>query len=174
MLANFSTTLALIDVNGQQADSIKVTTNAYGSYSGKFTLPSNVLNGQFHLQDKKTNGSIYFSVEEYKRPKFYTEIAKPAGSYRLNDSIKVIGTAKAYAGNNIDGAAVKYRVVRKTIMPMWYYGWGHKIWPPSSSKEVEVAHGTTTTKANGSFEITFKALPDLGVDKKTSPASTMK
>jgi uncharacterized protein YfaS (alpha-2-macroglobulin family) len=169
VLANFSTTLVLIDVNGQQVDSIKVTTNAYGSYSGKFTLPSNVLNGQFHLQDKKTNGSIYFSVEEYKRPKFYTEIAKPAGSYRLNDSIKVTGTAKAYAGNNIDGAAVKYRVVRQTIMPMWFYGWGRKIWPPYSSEEVEIAHGTTTTRADGSFTVTFKALPDLSVDKKDQP-----
>lgn len=170
ILANFSTTLALFDVNGQQVDSVKVTTNAYGSYSGKFTLPSNVLNGAFRIQDMKTNGSNSFSVEEYKRPKFQTVIAKPAGSYRLNDSIKVTGTAKAYAGNNIDGAAVQYRVVRKTIMPLWYYGWGRKIWPPYSREEVEIAHGTTTTKADGSFDIVFKALPDLSVDKKDQPA----
>ncbi|AXY75818.1 alpha-2-macroglobulin [Paraflavitalea soli] len=169
IVANFSTTLALFDVNGQQVDSIKVTTNAYGSYSGKFTLPANVLNGSFRIQDMKTNGNNNFSVEEYKRPKFQTEIAKPAGSYQLNDSIKVTGTAKAYAGNNIDGASVQYRVVRKTIMPMWIYGYGRKIWPPYSREEVEIAHGTTTTKTDGSFDITFKALPDLSVDKKDQP-----
>jgi len=169
IVANFATTLALFDVNGQQVDSIKVTTNAYGSYSGKFTLPSNVLNGSFRIQDMKTNSSKHFSVEEYKRPKFQTEIAKPAGSYRLNDSIKVTGTAKAYAGNNIDGASVQYRVVRKTIMPMWFYGYGRKIWPPYGGEEVEIAHGTTTTKTDGSFDITFKALPDLSVDKKDQP-----
>lgn len=169
VVTNFPTTVILYDVNRQVIDSVKVTTNAYGSYSGKFTLPSNVLNGQFSIQDKKTSHSIYFSVEEYKRPKFYTEIAKPAGTYKLNDSIRVTGTAKAYAGNNIDGAAVKYRVVRKTIIPLWYYGWGKMIWPPQRGKEVEIAHGTTTTKADGSFTVTFKALPDLSIDKKGQP-----
>lgn len=169
IVTNYTTTIMLFDVNNQKVDSLQVTTNAYGAYSGKFTLPSNVLNGSFRLFDMKTNGDISFSVEEYKRPKFYTEIAKPAGSYRLNDSIKVTGTAKAYAGNNIDGAAVKYRVVRKTIMPLWYYGYGKMIWPPHSREEVEIAHGTVTTKADGSFSITFKALPDLSVNKKDQP-----
>ena len=169
IVTNYTTTLMLFDVNNQKVDSLQVTTNAYGAYSGKFTLPSNVLNGSFRLFDMKTNGDISFSVEEYKRPKFYTEIAKPAGSYRLNDSITVTGTAKAYAGNNINGAAVKYRVVRKTIMPLWYYGYGKMIWPPYSREEVEIAHGAVTTKADGSFTITFKALPDLGVNKKDQP-----
>jgi uncharacterized protein YfaS (alpha-2-macroglobulin family) len=168
LVTNFTTTVALFDVNGQKVDSLKVTTNAYGSYSGKFTLPTNALNGNFSIQDMKSNSDIGFSVEEYKRPKFYTEIAKPAGSYRLNDSIKVTGTAKGYAGNNIDGAAVKYRVVRRTIMPLWY-GYGKMIWPPSRSAQVEIAHGTVTTQADGSFTITFKALPDLKVDKKDQP-----
>ncbi|MDF2189400.1 alpha-2-macroglobulin family protein [Paraflavitalea sp. CAU 1676] len=170
-VANFTTEIDLFDVNGQLVDSIKVTSNAYGSYSGKFTLPTSLLNGQFRLQDKSTNSSLYFSVEEYKRPRFMTEIAKPAGSYRLNDSIVVKGTAKAYAGNNIDGATVRYRVVRRTIMPLWY-GWGRKIWPPYGRETVEVAHGSTTTGTDGGFTITFKALPDLSVDKKDQPTFT--
>lgn len=168
LVTNFTTTVALFDVNGQQVDSLKVTTNAYGSYSGKFTLPTNALNGNFRIQELKSNSNTDFAVEEYKRPKFYTEIAKPAGSYRLNDSIKVTGTAKAYAGNNIDGATVKYRVVRNVIMPLWY-GYGKRIWPPYGAQEVEIAHGTATTQADGSFTITFKALPDLKVDKKNQP-----
>ena len=32
---------------------------------------------------------ISFSVEEYKRPKFYTEFEKVKGSYRVNDTIKL-------------------------------------------------------------------------------------
>lgn len=169
LVTNFTTTIALYDVNGQRVDSMKVTTNEYGSYSGKFTLPANALNGQFRIQELTSNSNTDFAVEEYKRPKFYTEIAKPAGSYRLNDSIKVTGTAKGYAGNNIDGAVVKYRVVRKTVMPLWYYGYGRMIFPPSHSAQVEIAHGTATTQADGSFTITFKALPDLKVDKKDQP-----
>jgi uncharacterized protein YfaS (alpha-2-macroglobulin family) len=159
----------LKDANGQKVDSIKVTTNDYGSYSGRFTLPSNLLNGAFSIEDDKTKNSVSFSVEEYKRPKFYVEIAKPTGTYKLNDSINVTGTAKAYAGNNIDGATVKYRLVRKTIMPMWYYGWGKMIWPPYGREEVEIAHGTATTQADGTFIIHFKALPDNSIDKKSQP-----
>jgi uncharacterized protein YfaS (alpha-2-macroglobulin family) len=168
IVENLKTRILLLDVNDQQVDSIQVTTNAYGSYSGKFTLPSNALNGTFNIRDEQTDGFANFSVEEYKRPKFYTEIAKPAGSYRLNDSIKVTGTAKAYAGNNIDGASVKYRVVRNVIMPL-RYGYGKRSWPPYGDQEVEIAHGTATTQADGTFSVTFKALPDLQVDKKDQP-----
>ena len=42
------------------------------------------------------------------------------GTYKVNDKIKVTGIAKAYAGNNIDGAMVKYRVVRQ---PRFIYPW---------------------------------------------------
>ncbi|MEI9955219.1 MAG: hypothetical protein WDM90_02690 [Ferruginibacter sp.] len=62
--------------------------------NGSFKLPEGVLNGQFNVFDSTNNGSESFSVEEYKRPKFFTEIEKPKGTYRLNDSIKITGTAK--------------------------------------------------------------------------------
>ncbi|HTE24692.1 MG2 domain-containing protein, partial [Flavitalea sp.] len=65
--AGFKTTIILFDANQQKADSIEVTTNEYGSYSGKFTLPVSVLNGGFRVFDKTTQGSAYLSVEEYKR-----------------------------------------------------------------------------------------------------------
>jgi uncharacterized protein YfaS (alpha-2-macroglobulin family) len=170
VLANSSTRIALIDANGQQADSMAVTTNEFGAYTGKFTLPSGLLNGQFTLTDLTTYNSISFSVEEYKRPKFLVELNKPTGTYRLNDSVKITGIAKAYAGNSIDGAAVKYRVVRKVIMPLWSYGGYRKmIWPPMGRTEAEIAHGTSTTNAKGEFTISFKALPDKAVPKKDQP-----
>lgn len=96
------------------------------------------------------------------------EISKPTGSYRVNDSIKVLGNAKAYAGNNIDGAAISYRVVRKTQYPIWW-GWG-RYWPPYYQKEeMEIMNGNTITDANGHFEISFKAIPDETVSKKDQP-----
>lgn len=170
IISNFATKVLLSDANGQQVDSITVTTNEFGAYSGKFTLPTGLLNGEFALTDATTHSSISFSVEEYKRPKFLVEINKPTGTYRLNDSIQITGTAKAYAGNAIDGATVKYRVVRKVIMPLWFYGGYRKmIWPPYEREEAEIAHGTTTTDANGAFHISFRALPDKTVAKKDQP-----
>ncbi|HEY9257307.1 MG2 domain-containing protein, partial [Chitinophaga sp.] len=50
ILANYTTTLFLYDVNGDKVDSINVTTNEYGSYSGKFVLPEGRMNGSFSLR----------------------------------------------------------------------------------------------------------------------------
>ena len=69
------------------------------------------------------NDQVDFSVEEYKRPKFFVDYEKVQGTYRVGDTISITGFAKAYAGNNIDGAAVKYRVTRvaRFLYPwMWW------------------------------------------------------
>ncbi len=170
VIANFKTVIYLKDANGQKSAELTVTTNEYGSYKGSFRLPEGVMNGNFSLYDTTTKASHSFSVEEYKRPKFFTEIQKPKGTYRINDSIEVTGTAKAYAGNNIDGAKVSYRVVRKVRYPIWF-GWGgyYKGFPSGSNEEMEIANGETKTDAKGEFKIKFKAIPDETVDKKNQP-----
>ena len=84
-----SLTVILSDVNNQKVDSIKVLLNEFGSFNGKFRLPENKLNGEFKIDVKDLeNSSVSFSVEEYKRPKFYTEFDKVKGSYRVNDTVQ--------------------------------------------------------------------------------------
>ena len=78
IMPGFKSTLVLKDVNGQKISELHVITNEYGSYHGSFKLPEGVLNGQFSLFDETTNTTHYFNVEEYKRPKFFVEILKPA------------------------------------------------------------------------------------------------
>ena len=174
VIPSFNSTLQLKDANGQKISELKMVTNEYGSYHGSFKLPEGSLNGQFNLYDSAGNGYHSFSVEEYKRPKFSVEVKKPAGTYRVNDSIQVTGTAKAYAGNNVDGAAVKYRVVRKVRYPIWWnYGFmrkaGGRSMPYGRNEEVEITNGTATTDSKGEFTITFKALPDESINKKEQP-----
>ena len=143
--------------------------NEYGSYTGSFKLPEGLLNGQFYIIEEGTKSSKYFSVEEYKRPKFSVDIKKPLGSYRLHDDITVIGNAKAFAGNYIDGASVSYRVVRKVRYPIWW-GWGRSYWPPMGSGEkMEIANGVTKTDDQGNFTIIFKAIPDESIAKENQP-----
>lgn len=166
IFTNQVTFLQLLDANGQKVSSQRVTTNAYGSYSARFTLPAGLLNGNFRIVDTFTNSQINFNVEEYKRPKFEVAIEQPTGTYRLNEKISVEGTAKAYAGNNIDGATVKYRVVRRNIYPFYDF-YMPKIWPPGRTDEMEIVNGTTTTDANGKFKIDFTALPESDADKKS-------
>jgi hypothetical protein len=169
VLPDFKTKIVLRDANYKKSADLMVTTNEFGSYKGSFRLPEGLMNGQFSLLDTITNAAINFSVEEYKRPKFSTELQKPKGTYRINDSIKVTGTAKAYAGNNIDGAKVSYRVVRKVRYPIWWE-WGfYKRGGYGRNEEAEISNGETKTDAKGEFKINFKALPDESVDKKSQP-----
>ncbi|MDX2305122.1 MAG: alpha-2-macroglobulin family protein [Microscillaceae bacterium] len=108
-------------------------------------------------------GTAYFSVEEYKRPKFEVTFEPVTGSYRLNDEVKVTLQAKAFSGANIDGADVKYRVVRRAIMPYWWYYWRPNF---QSSPEMEITNGTAQTDANGKFEVKFQAIPDPSFKKE--------
>ena len=168
VVTNFNTKVLLKDANAQKLSAINLTTNDFGSYKGSFKLPEGLLNGQFSIWDSTTNTMVSFSVEEYKRPKFFVEVPKPKGTYKLNDSIKVTGTAKAYAGNNIDGARVKYRVLRKVRYPIWWE-WGFFRGGTRKSEDAEISNGETVTDAKGEFNIIFKALPDESVDKKSQP-----
>ncbi|MGH1366567.1 MAG: alpha-2-macroglobulin family protein [Calditrichia bacterium] len=158
-----STTVTLYDVNQQKVSDLKLTSNEYGTVSGSFVLPNGSLNGQMSLHNE--NGSSWFSMEEYKRPRFEVTFNPIEGSFRLDDKVKVSGKATAYAGSNIDNASVAYRVVRAASFP--YYGYWWK--PAPSSPAVEILNGISKTDANGAFEIDFTALADPTLEKKDKP-----
>jgi uncharacterized protein YfaS (alpha-2-macroglobulin family) len=175
VVPNKKAKVILYDANYQKVKTQEYTTNEFGSYSGAFTLPTTGLTGQFYIWDSINQANHYFSVEEYKRPKFSVEIKQPKGTYKINDSIKVVGTAKAYAGNNIDGAKVKYRIVRKMRFPIWWgwdYGYsrgGRGKMAPYNREEMEIANGETITNTKGEFTINFKAIPDESITKESQP-----
>ncbi|MDQ2721185.1 MAG: MG2 domain-containing protein [Bacteroidota bacterium] len=155
------------DVNSQKVDSLKVVLNEFGSFNGKFKIPINKLNGEFNIDVKKyENSFVSFSVEEYKRPKFYTKLEKPKSSFRVSDTVSITGFAKAYAGNNIDGAKVSYRVTRvaRFIYPWMFW---RKSFP--AIQPMEITSGESTTDEDGKFTIKFAAIPDLTLNKNTDP-----
>lgn len=157
-------TVRLYDVNNQERGSVQVTTNEYGTFSGTFTAPTTGLTGEMNLQTG--SGTVHFSVEEYKRPKFEVDFEPVKGSFRLDETIKAEGFARAYSGANIDGAAVSYRVVRMARYPYWWWcRWGY--YP--SSPEMEITNGKTETDADGKFVVNFQALPDRNVDRASDP-----
>ncbi|WP_250432981.1 alpha-2-macroglobulin family protein [Hanstruepera flava] len=170
VLPNEDTYVILYDVNGQEVHRLDLRTNAFGSVSGEFILPSSGLTGQFRIQllgktHTLSNTNVYISVEEYKRPKFETTFKPITETFKINDSITLNGNALAYAGSNITDAKVVYRVHRKVRYPSWYYWYR----PAFNSEPQEITHGETTTNEKGEFEITFKAIPDLSVDKDSQP-----
>ncbi|WP_378177846.1 alpha-2-macroglobulin [Aquimarina sp. SS2-1] len=167
VVANKSTFAKLIDVNGQEVNLLTFKTNEYGSFAGEFVLPSSGLTGNYSIQ---TDGysSVSFSVEEYKRPKFETKFNPVTETYKVNDSIKLTGTATAYAGSNITDAKVVYRVYRQVQYPRWCY------WFSRNTEEQEITHGETKTNDTGEYNITFAALPDKSVSKENQPIFTYK
>ena len=161
-----TTTVTLYDVNHQQRGTVTVTTNEYGTFSGTFTAPASGLTGNMQLRDESTDSNISFSVEEYKRPKFEVLFDTLKGTYRLDDKVSAKVLAKAYSGAVIDGAAVKYRVVREARFPFWWWcRWGY--YPTSPS--MVITHGEGKTDAHGAFTVDFKAIPDPTVDRTSDP-----
>jgi hypothetical protein len=166
IVVNTPVEITFFDANGQKVASQKLTTNSFGTVNGFFTAPMNGLLGQMRLQSS-LNGTQYFRVEEYKRPKFEVKMPPLEGDYVLNQTVKVKGLAKAFAGSNIDGAKVKYRVVREVRYPYWRW-W----FPIGNNESQEIAHGETMTDSKGEFEIPFKALPNLSIAKSKKPIFT--
>ena len=160
----------LINVNGEIIADLELSTNEFGSFHGEFILPNDGLTGSFHITNNTkgfvNTGRAYFSVEEYKRPKFKAEFQPVTSSYKVNDSITVKGSALAFAGSNITDAKVVYRVKRQVQYPDWWY-WRRPAFGNSEAQEITFGEGKTD--ASGNFEITFKALPDESVDKKGLP-----
>ncbi len=163
ILAGNPTDVIFYDVNHQKIASLSLVTNEYGSFNGSFIAPSGVLTGAMTIRNE--SGSVTVQVEEYKRPKFEVVFEPVKGVYKLDEQVSVTGVAKSYAGSGLDQAQVKYRVVRSAIFPypLWWRGW----FPPAP--EMEIANGFLTTGDTGQFTITFKAVPDLSLDRKYKP-----
>jgi uncharacterized protein YfaS (alpha-2-macroglobulin family) len=167
ILKNYRTQVTLYDVNRQKVSQLDLQTNEFGTFSGTFQLPVGRLNGNMSIADPY--GSVYFSMEEYKRPKFKVTFKSLEKTYRLEDVVTVEGEAKAYAGYNIDNAEVKYRVVRNVYYPYPWYFYRYGGWIPPS-QPMEITSGETVTDADGVFKVTFEAIPDLTLSKDTKPA----
>lgn len=153
------------DRNYREIGKAELRTNDFGTFNGSFTLPASNITGSVTLNTKY--GNTNFKVEEYKRPKFEVEFAPITGTSRVDDSVTVKGTAKAYAGSNIDGAQVRYRVVREVQYPIWGRLSHRGYWP--QTPPMEIASGVVTTDSVGGYTINFKALPDRSVAKESGP-----
>lgn len=165
VIPNYPAVVRLFDVNRQKVNELSLVSNEFGTFSGTFVLPLAGLTGEMQIADNY--GQTQFSVEEYKRPKFYLSYNPLAESYRLGDTVAVKGKALAYAGYPIDRAKVKFRVVRQVFYPYPWYYWD---FGPRSEPQIEILNGLTETDAGGEFEVRFQAKADAGIDKETLPA----
>ncbi|WP_223651762.1 alpha-2-macroglobulin family protein [Hymenobacter psoromatis] len=160
LLTGKPVSVRLLDVNGQTVQTLPFTTSDFGSFHGSLVLPTGLLNGEMTLQTD--DGSLAFAVEDYKRPTFLVTLDSVPGRPQLGLPLTVGGRARAYAGQATDGATVKYHITRRALWPLYGYGFGGRgsFRPGPRGSSQEIAHGTTTTDAEGRFAITFT--PPLG------------
>lgn len=158
-----NTTIRLYDNNGQEIDKKSYSSNDFGSFAGEFIAPKNVLLGNMSLRTDSPPGSGYFRVEEYKRPKFEVSLNQPEKQFRLNEEVEIKGSAITYSGAALQGAKVKFRVVRGVRLPSWWH------WNNPYANEQEIANGVTTTDDKGEFSLKFLAKVNANINPKLKP-----
>jgi hypothetical protein len=150
--ANESVRLVLRDVNYKIVEEKQLTTDAYGTCAADFTLPSSGLTGRFSLHIG--NDSYSFRVEEYKRPTFHVDFDEVKEAYEAGDTLTVKGTALSYAGVPVQGAKVKYKVMRRTAFWWWSYS---RYWDVAAlnyrSEGDEICSGEVVSGDDGSFHV---------------------
>jgi hypothetical protein len=129
--ANVPVVISLKNASWQEVYTATVTTNDFGSANGTIVLPLGGPLGIFYMETRFEKGKDTYMkqrhvirVEEYKRPTFETVLNMPEKEAKLDDSVRVVGNAKAYAGYPISNATVRYRIYRQWNNYWRYYGGG--------------------------------------------------
>lgn len=146
--------IALQDANGEEVESVDVTTNTHGSASGSFLAPPGRLLGRWTLVSSRT-GSTTIRVEEYKRPTFDVTLEPPAAALRLNRPAELVGEARYAFGLPVSSGSVRYRVSREEVRPWWWW-WA----PPTAGGPEIVASGEAELGPDGRFVIRFEPAAD--------------
>lgn len=142
----------LRDANHEIVVEKKLFTDSYGTCSADFVIPQGSLNGNFVVEIGQ--GAAYVKVEEYKRPTFKVDFPEVNEKYSAGDTLTVRGKATTYSGLPVQGAKVKYKVVRRAAL-WWvsYYGYA-KVSPGHFGRQSEVVfQSEASTADDGSFAV---------------------
>ena len=170
--------ITLHDANGEELQTLKLTTNEFGSVNGNFTLPKNKLNGNFNIEvDNDDDNSGYhisgytdFNVEEYKRPKFEVTFEPIKDEYKYGQTIELKGKAMMFSGVSLSNSTVNYEIKKQNIR--WKYFW----WYPRGNDNENSILGDVKTNEKGEFIIKIELKKDetlegIQIDNYTINAS---
>ncbi len=154
--------ITLNDANGEELQTLKLTTNEFGSVNGSFTLPKNKLNGNFNIEvdndDDKSgyhiSGYTDFNVEEYKRPKFEVTFDLIKDEYKYGQTIELKGKAMMFSGVPLSNSTVNYEIKKQNIR--WRYFW----WYPRGNDNENSILGDAKTNEKGEFTIKIELKKD--------------
>ena len=163
LLPDYKTTVELRDANSQIIDTLTLTTDEFGSVSGSFVIPKNLMKGTYRIYNKHCNLAT-FQVEEYKRPTFEVAFNTPEKESKIGDSVSITGTVAALSGFGLDNVSYQYTVSRNVLFPFRFFSY-------YAGSEIIVS-GKGVTSAEGKFSIDFPMLPDSEIAVNRVPKYT--
>ena len=169
VLADTPVSVVLRDANNRELATSQHRTNRHGSLHGSFSIPSSALPGRWtiNVRGEGFSGGVAVRVEEYKRPKFQVELAAPQDEVKLTADVSLAGTATTYTGLAVGDAKVSWEVEREVRFAPWCR-WFYP-WLPFAGEAARIAHGETTSDAEGRFQIVFPAKPDPALPTDALP-----
>lgn len=134
--------IRFLDANRKVISTQKARSNEFGSFTGNFVIPANVLNGTFTLNTG--NHNFFIEVSDYKRPEFEITFTEPAHPYYIGDSIFIRGKINSMSGIPLGHTALRYEIRQ----------YAHFSWPFTPPQEIQ---GSVYTLPDGTFEFGFKS-----------------
>ncbi|WP_055435685.1 alpha-2-macroglobulin family protein [Lacinutrix algicola] len=128
VVKNTFCSILISDSKDNELKEFRLKTNEFGSVSGTYKLPKDIVTGEFNIEldedydyeedehpfwdaiDDFEYVDKYFIVEEYKRPKFEIKFDEIKENYKLSDSVFIQGKANSFFNSKISNAKVKYSV----------------------------------------------------------------
>ena len=143
----------LYNTNGNEVDTLKLTTDQFGRVEGSFAIPKDGLTGYFSIDisstgkddDTDLTEANSFMVSDYKLPTFEIKDLKTQRGMPTNGDVTVTGTVATYSGFPL--ADTKVTLDLSVAKRMWW----------RSTPDQSFYSTDTVTDANGRFEIVLPA-----------------
>ena len=180
--------LMVTNPRGQQVSREDVALNDFGTYGGRFTLPSDAPLGSYtvglQLKGATPQQSGYFIasasvlVAEFRAPEFQVSLTTPRASYADGDAITVNAAAGFFFGGALTSALVRWSALAEAtaLRVSGYERYSFSDSDPARRSVVAEplrATGTVTTGADGvgSFSVPATIRPGEGAQRYTLSAT---
>ena len=163
ILPDYEELIYFRDPNYQIIDTVKVTSDDFGAFSGSLVIPTNRMRGVYSITTDNHDG-VNFRVEDYKRPTFEVTFETPEQDFKVGDSVIVSGKVAALSGFGLDNVKYKFTVTRKTLFPYRYWDWS-----PYHVSDETITSDEGVTAIDGTFNISFQLSPSNYVESRHTP-----
>jgi uncharacterized protein YfaS (alpha-2-macroglobulin family) len=164
--ANQSVKVEVVDPRDNPVYRGTLTTDDYGSFTGRFTLNEEAATGYYRLVTTMAGRphESGFKVAEYRKPEYQVEVKTERKRYTRGETIRATVAATYYFGAPVAGAEVEYQVMRA---PYWYaLEPGEDVFAYGDEGESDyydygevIAEGTARTNAEGAADLRISTRP---------------